>query len=87
MSASLAIEMEDTHRADKCAKKGPSPRPVKGGKSPRTGPSPSAAQYVGIVLVPLFFAAHTRQLTVLGTLGTHVALTVPTVFFAFTVLV
>ena len=42
MSASLAIEMEDTHRADKCAKKGPSPRPVKGGKSPRTGPSPSA---------------------------------------------
>ena len=42
-SAPLAIEMEDTHGADNVAKKGPSPRPVKGGKSPLTGPSPSAA--------------------------------------------
>ena len=42
-SAPLAIEMEDTHGADSVAKKGPSPRPVKGGKSPLTGPSPSAA--------------------------------------------
>lgn len=42
-SAPLAIEMEDTCGADNVAKKGPSPRPVKGGKSPLTGPSPSAA--------------------------------------------